>query len=110
MGEGLENFNLLKDDLQKYPDNSLACAMQAQESNIVENELKALDVIFKNGLNAQHKDLIQGSKDYNTYKEEFADMFCHTELLKYEIMYPEEDFNLVKKALRWNLKAMAVRR
>lgn len=110
MNEGLTNFNLLKDDLQKYPDNSLACAIQTQECDIVENELKALEVIFKNGLNAQHKDLIQGSKDYNTYKEEFADMFCHTELLKYEIMYPEEDFNLVKRVLHWNLKSIVIKR
>lgn len=111
MGQGLENFNLLKYDLEKYPDNSLACAMQAQESDIVENELKALDVIFKNGLNVPHQDLIKSSKDYNEYKEEFTEILkSHIEMFKYEIMYPEEDFNLVKKALRWNLKAMAVRR
>ena len=84
-----------KEELQKLLDHE-----RDLNNHLITHEGKALEVIFKNGLNVPHQDLIKSSKDYNEYKEEFTEILrSHIEPFKYEIMYSEEEFELLKEVL-----------
>ena len=51
MSKGLEALKCLITDLVKFPDNSLAYAMQKDEVDTIEKELKALEIIKKKQVN-----------------------------------------------------------
>ena len=71
--------------------------------DIVEKELRSLEIIKNSGLNMFHIDLIRACKTYKEYEKQFLFTMAigkrRDDAFKFEIMRNEDDFNVLKETL-----------
>ena len=66
--------------------------------DIIEKELKALEIIKTFGLSKQHISLILLSDTYDNY---LTEMKKYYDMFKYEVPYSQEEYDLLKEVLRY---------